>query len=94
MAIDPPVLLMDSRSARSIRSRAQSCTRVSPDQQRAEDVVIVTHDWEAFALGDRVGVLDGGRLIADDRPEVVAASANRSSQASRCLARCAAWPGG
>jgi hypothetical protein len=29
---------------------------------------------EAFALGDRVGVLEGGRLIAYDRPELVAAS--------------------
>jgi ABC-type proline/glycine betaine transport system ATPase subunit len=29
---------------------------------------------EAFALGDRVGVLEGGRLIAYDRPDLVAAS--------------------
>ena len=32
-------------------------------------VIIVTHDMgEAFALADRVGVLDEGRLIACDRP--------------------------
>jgi osmoprotectant transport system ATP-binding protein len=38
-------------------------------------VIIVTHDMgEAFALADRVGVLEGGRLIACDRPDVVAAS--------------------
>ena len=33
-------------------------------------VIIVTHDMgEAFALGDRVGVLDEGRLVACDRPD-------------------------
>ena len=38
-------------------------------------VIIVTHDMgEAFALGDRVGVLDEGRLVACDRPDVVAQS--------------------
>ncbi len=40
-----------------------------------KSVIIVTHDMgEAFALGDRVGVLEEGRLIAIDRPEIVAAS--------------------
>jgi len=38
-------------------------------------VIIVTHDMgEAFALGDRIGVLDRGRLVAWDRPEMVVAS--------------------
>src|ERR1035437_9852020 len=38
-------------------------------------VIIVTHDMgEAFALGDRVGVLDEGQLVACDRPETVARS--------------------
>jgi ABC-type proline/glycine betaine transport system ATPase subunit len=37
--------------------------------------MIVTHDMaEAFALGDRVGVLDAGQLAACDVPDVVAAS--------------------
>jgi len=37
--------------------------------------VIVTHDMsEAFALGDRVGVLDDGTLIAWDTAAVVAQS--------------------
>jgi len=40
-------------------------------------VIIVTHDMgEAFALADRVGVLEDGQLIANDRPAVVAASAD------------------
>ena len=38
-------------------------------------VIIVTHDMgEAFALADRVGVLDEGQLIACDRAAAVAAS--------------------
>jgi osmoprotectant transport system ATP-binding protein len=38
-------------------------------------VIIVTHDMgEAFALADRVGVLEEGTLIANDRAPAVAAS--------------------
>jgi hypothetical protein len=38
-------------------------------------VIIVTHDMgEAFALADRVGVLEDGRLIANERAAAVAAS--------------------
>jgi len=38
-------------------------------------VVIVTHDMhEAFAMATRIGVLDGGRLVAYDTPESVRAS--------------------
>ncbi len=74
LAVDPPVLLMDEpfgaldpitraglrREFRSIQSRLR------------KTVVIVTHDMaEAFALGDAVGVLEQGRLIArGPAPEV------------------------
>ena len=38
-------------------------------------MIIVTHDMgEAFALADRVGVLEEGRLIANERAAAVAAS--------------------
>ena len=38
-------------------------------------VIIVTHDMgEAFALGDRIGVLDEGKLIACDPPATIVAS--------------------
>ena len=41
-------------------------------------VIIVTHDMgEAFALGDRVGVLDEGQLVTCDRPADVAGSSDR-----------------
>jgi osmoprotectant transport system ATP-binding protein len=41
-------------------------------QEVRKTVVLVTHDMrEAFLLADRVGVLDGGRLVAWDRPAAV-----------------------
>ena len=45
-------------------------------QQRVrKTVVLVTHDMrEAFALADRVGVLDEGMLVAYDEPSVLRAS--------------------
>jgi len=77
LAIDPPVLLMDEPfGALDPLTRAELHTEFRRIQQRVrKSVVIVTHDMgEAFALGDRVGVLEGGHLIACDRPALVAAS--------------------
>ena len=77
LAIDPPVLLMDEPfGALDPLTRAELHTEFRRIQQRVrKSVVIVTHDMgEAFALGDRVGVLEGGRLIACDSPDVVAVS--------------------
>jgi osmoprotectant transport system ATP-binding protein len=38
-------------------------------------VVIVTHDiGEAFALADRIGVVEEGKLIASEDPDGIAAS--------------------
>jgi ABC-type proline/glycine betaine transport system ATPase subunit len=40
-------------------------------------VIIVTHDMaEAFALGRRIGVIDGGQLVVCDTPGIVAASSD------------------
>ena len=77
LAVDPPVLLMDEPfGALDPLTRAELHAEFRRIQQRVrKSVIIVTHDMgEAFALGDRVGVLEDGRLIACDRPEVVAAS--------------------
>jgi osmoprotectant transport system ATP-binding protein len=71
------VLLMDEPfGALDPLTRAELHTEFRRIQERVrKSVVIVTHDMgEAFALGDRVGVLEGGRLIACDRPDLVAAS--------------------
>jgi osmoprotectant transport system ATP-binding protein len=77
LAVDPPVLLMDEPvGALDPLTRAELHAEFRRIQQRLrKTVIIVTHDMgEAFALGDRVGVLDEGRLVAFDRPAVVAAS--------------------
>jgi len=79
LAVDPPVLLMDEPfGALDPMTRAELHAEFRRIQSRLrKTVIIVTHDMgEAFALGDRVGVLDAGRLVACDRPEEVAASAH------------------
>jgi len=77
LAADPPVLLMDEPfGALDPLTRVELHREFRRVQDRLrKTVIIVTHDMgEAFALGDRVGVLEMGRLIANDRPAVVAAS--------------------
>jgi osmoprotectant transport system ATP-binding protein len=77
LAVDPPVLLMDEPfGALDPLTRAELHGEFRRIQQRVrKTVIIVTHDMgEAFALGNRVGVIDDGRLIAFDRPEIVASS--------------------
>ena len=77
LAVDPPVLLMDEPfGALDPLTRAELHREFRRIQQRLrKTVIIVTHDMgEAFALGDRVGVIDQGRLVAFDRPAAVAAS--------------------
>jgi osmoprotectant transport system ATP-binding protein len=77
LAVDPPVLLMDEPfGALDPLTRADLHREFKRIQERVrKTVVIVTHDMgEAFALADRIGVLDGGRLVACDRPAVMAAS--------------------
>jgi osmoprotectant transport system ATP-binding protein len=77
LAVDPPVLLMDEPfGALDPLTRAELHAEFHRIQQRVrKTIIIVTHDMgEAFALGDVVGVLDEGRLVACDRPHIVAAS--------------------
>jgi osmoprotectant transport system ATP-binding protein len=77
LAVDPPVLLMDEPfGALDPLTRAELHTEFHRIQAHVrKSVIIVTHDMgEAFALGDRVGVIEDGRLIACDRPDIVAAS--------------------
>jgi len=80
LAVDPPVLLMDEPfGALDPMTRAELHAEFRQIQERVrKTVIIVTHDMgEAFALGDRIGVLDEGRLVICDRPDVVAASGDR-----------------
>jgi len=77
LAADPPLLLMDEPfGALDPMTRAELHAEFRRIQQRlGKTVIIVTHDMgEAFALGDRVGVIDEGRLVACDSPSALAAS--------------------
>ena len=77
LAVDPPVLLMDEPfGALDPLTRAELHAEFRRIQSRLhKTVIIVTHDMgEAFALADRVGVLEAGKLIANDRAAAVAAS--------------------
>jgi osmoprotectant transport system ATP-binding protein len=77
LAVDPPVLLMDEPfGALDPLTRVELHREFRRIQDRLrKTVIIVTHDMgEAFALADRVGVLDEGQLVACDRPAAVAAS--------------------
>ena len=79
LAVDPPILLMDEpfgaldpMTRAELRGEFQRIRR-----QLRQTVLLVTHDTpEAFALGDRVGVLDDRRLIACDTPERLARSSD------------------
>jgi osmoprotectant transport system ATP-binding protein len=79
LAVDPPVLLMDEPfGALDPLTRAELHREFRRIQDRVrKTVMIVTHDMgEAFALADRIGVIDEGRLVACERPSTIAASSD------------------
>jgi len=66
LAVDPPVLLMDEPfGALDPVTRRQLQQEFRRIQARVrKSVILVTHDMaEAMTLGDRIGVMDEGRLI-------------------------------
>jgi osmoprotectant transport system ATP-binding protein len=77
LAVNPPVLLMDEPfgaldpvTRHEMRGELRRIQRTL-----GTTVILVTHDMaEAFALADRIGVLEGGALVACDTPGRVAAS--------------------
>jgi osmoprotectant transport system ATP-binding protein len=79
LAVDPPVLLMDEPfGALDPVTRTELHAEFHRIQERVrKTVMIVTHDMgEAFALADRVGVVDEGVLVALDRPDALLSSAD------------------
>ena len=77
LAADPPILLMDEPfGALDPVTRAELHREFRRIQaQVRKTVVIVTHDMaEAFALADRVGVLDEGLIAQLDAPRELARS--------------------
>jgi osmoprotectant transport system ATP-binding protein len=77
LAADPPVLLMDEPfGALDPITRRELQKEFAGIQARLRKaVILVTHDMaEALRLGDRLGVVDEGRLIWCDQPDKVFAS--------------------
>jgi osmoprotectant transport system ATP-binding protein len=77
LAIDPPILLMDEPfGALDPLTRAEVRQEFMRLQDRLRTtVIVVTHDIaEALAVGSRVGVIDGGALLAYDTPAAIAQS--------------------
>ncbi len=74
LAVDPPVLLMDEPfGALDPVTRRQPQDHFRRVQARlATAVILVTHDMaEAIALADRIGVMEGGRLIWCGPPRAI-----------------------
>jgi osmoprotectant transport system ATP-binding protein len=74
LAIDPPVLLMDEPFGAldpvTRRQLQQEFRRIQTALRKT--IILVTHDMaEAMALGDRVGVMDEGRLIWCGPPRAI-----------------------
>lgn len=77
LALDPPILLMDEPfGALDPITRAELHVEFHRIQNRLrKTVIVVTHDMgEAFALGTKLGVLDGGTLVACGPPAAIVAS--------------------
>jgi osmoprotectant transport system ATP-binding protein len=79
LAVDPPVLLMDEPfAALDALTRAELHREFRRIQQQVrKTIVLVTHDMrEAFALADRIGVLDDGHLVALESRETLRGSSH------------------
>lgn len=79
LAVDPPILLMDEPfGALDAITRAEVRNEFSALQRRlGTAALIVTHDIaEAASLAHRIGVMEGGELVALDTPEAIARSSD------------------
>jgi osmoprotectant transport system ATP-binding protein len=77
LAVDPPVLLMDEPfGALDPVTRTELHAEFHRIQKQVrKTVVVVTHDMgEAFALADRIGVVDEGAIVAFERPDDIRTS--------------------
>jgi molybdate transport system ATP-binding protein len=77
LARDPGVLLLDEPlSALDPRTRAGAARELAAVLRDVDTpALLVTHDFaEAAQLGDRVGVIDAGRVIQEGTPSELAAS--------------------
>jgi molybdate transport system ATP-binding protein len=77
LARKPEVLLLDEPlSALDARTRASASRELAAVLRDVEvPALLVTHDFaEAAQLGDRVGVIDGGRVVQEGTPSELAAA--------------------
>jgi molybdate transport system ATP-binding protein len=77
LAREPGVLLLDEPlSALDSRTRAGAARELAAVLREVETpALLVTHDFaEAAQLGDRVGVIDAGRVVQEGTPTELAAS--------------------
>ena len=76
---DPDLLVLDEpTSALDVESRHALWADIRRAVARGTSVLLTTHDLiEAEALGDRIAVLLGGRIVADEPTETIKARAGR-----------------
>jgi molybdate transport system ATP-binding protein len=77
LATDPRVLLLDEPlSALDARTRSRAGRELGAMLRETElPTLLVTHDFsEAAALGDRVAIVDAGRLVQEGLPSQLAAA--------------------
>ena len=77
LAREPEVLLLDEPlSALDARTRAAAARELAAVLRASEaPALLVTHDFsEAAQLGDRVGIVDSGRVVQEGTPSELAAT--------------------
>jgi molybdate transport system ATP-binding protein len=77
LARSPEVLLLDEPlSALDARTRSEAARELAAMLRASEaPALLVTHDFtEAAQLGDRVGVIDAGRVVQEGTPSELAAA--------------------
>ena len=71
LAVDPPILLMDEPfGALDTVTRSKIRAEFSDlEELKRKTIVMVTHDvQEAFELGDRICLMDGGKIVQQGSP--------------------------
>jgi len=77
LALGPKVLLLDEPlAALDARTRASAASELASVLRESEaPAILVTHDFaEAAQLGDRVGIVDGGKVVQEGTPSELAAN--------------------
>ena len=74
LVLEPKVLLLDEPTAALDKQTKEEIWKVLKEVREYMDIAVihVTHDFEeAFALGDRIAVMENGKIIQEGVPEKV-----------------------